>query len=320
MRVISAICVLALFSACNVNYDKTKSGVAYKVFSKNDKAPKLKVGEYAKFNIEFTIPEKDTLLNSTYGKLPGYTPIDTSARSQHSFMEVFTKCAVGDSGIAILSVDTLVKRGMIPQYDKTFGKGDRIMCKFRILSSFKNEEEINADYQKELELERGRQAKASEQEAKDLEKYLAGKGIKTQKTKGGTFVEIQSAGDTSLKAEPGKKVAIMYRGYLKSNNEVFDTNMDSSKGHPDPYPLVVGTGSVIPGWDEGLPYFGKGGKGRLYIPSNMAYGPQGRPGSIPPNSTLIFDIEVRDVQDAPDQAGHPMLQKLKREQEQQQGN
>ncbi len=79
--------------------------------------------------------------------------------------------------------------------------------------------------------------------------------------------------------------------------KVFDTNMDTSKHHTDPMEVVVGEGRVIQGWDEALPYFTKGSKGKTYIPSMLGYGMRGGGGDIPPYANLIFDIEVKDVKD-----------------------
>lgn len=274
-----------LFSACSVNYEKTKSGIAYKIF-KGKGGEKLKSGEYVKFNADIRIIERDTTLNTTAGRVPAYAMVDTSKRTEYSFMEIISKCSVGDSTVFILSVDSLIKRNMINPSDKSFKKGDRITCKIKILKAFKSEQEVEPDYKQESELEKAR-------EIKEVEKYLADKGIKAEKTKNGAFVEIQSAGD-ALKAEPGKEASVMYKGYLMTNKEVFDTNMDSTKGHTDPYKVQVGTGGVIPGWEEALPYFGKGGKGRIFVPAMLAYGMQARP-EIPAYSNLIFDIEVKDV-------------------------
>ena len=117
------------------------------------------------------------------------------------------------------------------------------------------------------------------------------------KTIGGAYVVIENAGDTALKADTGKLVSIKYKGYL-FNGTVFDTNIDSSKGHTDPIEVTVGQHRVISGWEEGLPYFGKGGKGKLLIPAMLAYGPQQQGPDIPGYSNLIFDIEIIDVKTA----------------------
>jgi FKBP-type peptidyl-prolyl cis-trans isomerase len=284
------VCVLAVaagLTACQMNYEKTKSGFTYKI-AKGKGGEKLKPGAFLKFNISYTIPEKnDTTLNSTFGKVPVYAPYDTSARSRYSFMEVLSQCNVGDSITFTLSVDTLKKMGAIQAYDKTFSRGGQILGKVKIIKQFASENDVMADYQNEMQLE-------TQREVATLEQQLKKEGVKVQKTKNGAFVEITEPGDASLKADSGKQAAVMYRGYLQSNKQVFDTNMDSSKGHTDPYVLTVGAGQAIRGWDEALPYFGKGGKGKVYIPPMLGYGPQGNQG-IPPFSTLVFDIEIKDV-------------------------
>ncbi|HRP92755.1 MAG TPA: FKBP-type peptidyl-prolyl cis-trans isomerase, partial [Ignavibacteriaceae bacterium] len=72
------------------------------------------------------------------------------------------------------------------------------------------------------------------------------------------------------------------------------TKFDSSVERDEPFTFVAGVGQVIPGWDEGVQLMKKGSKARLIVPSNLAYGDRDL-GKIPPNSTLIFDVEVLDV-------------------------
>jgi peptidylprolyl isomerase len=86
-----------------------------------------------------------------------------------------------------------------------------------------------------------------------------------------------------------KQVTVHYSGFLLDGNK-----FDSSVERDEPFTFVAGVGQVIPGWDEGVQLLKKGGKGRFIIPSNLAYGDRDL-GKIPPNSTLIFDVEVLDV-------------------------
>ena len=292
MLTIAALAMVV--ASCNTNYEKTKSGLTYKIFSGKGNGKTLQAGMFAKLNIEYRLSPKDTVLNSTYGKVPLFTAVDTSAKTAYSFMELLPKVKQGDSVIFNISVDSLKSKGAIPEYNEIFKRGDQIKCKMSILKTYTNENDIKADYEKEMASEKDR-------EVKEIKDYLAKNGIKAEQTKNGAFVQIDNAGEAP-KAEAGKVASIMYKGYFLTNtNKVFDTNMDTTKGHTDPINVPVGTGQVIPGWDEALPYFGKGGKGKIYVPAMLAYGPQGSQGAIPPYSNLIFDVEIKDVKDAPKQ-------------------
>lgn len=91
-------------------------------------------------------------------------------------------------------------------------------------------------------------------------------------------------------AKAGKKVSVYYEGRLKSNNKVFD----SAKGGAG-FKFKLGGGDVIKGWDVGVVGMKVGGKRRITIPPHMAYGQKGSPPVIPPNSTLVFDVELKHV-------------------------
>lgn len=93
-------------------------------------------------------------------------------------------------------------------------------------------------------------------------------------------------------AEAGRTVSVHYTGWLEADGTKFDSSLDRGS----PFSFTLGTGQVIPGWDEGLVGMRAGGKRRLIIPPELAYGEQGYPPSIPPNATLVFDIELLDVQ------------------------
>lgn len=84
----------------------------------------------------------------------------------------------------------------------------------------------------------------------------------------------------------GQRVSVDYTGTLQNG-----TKFDSSVGR-QPYEFVLGSGTVIKGWDEGIKNMKVGGKRKLIIPPSLGYGAQGRPPSIPGNSTLLFDVEL----------------------------
>lgn len=88
--------------------------------------------------------------------------------------------------------------------------------------------------------------------------------------------------------KPGDTVLVNYTGRFPSG-KVFDTSLAPGRG---PFELHLGRGEVIKGWDEGLSTMHVGGKRKLVIPPELAYGEHGYPGVIPPNSTLTFDVEL----------------------------
>lgn len=299
-KAIIALSTFITLAACHANYDKAPSGLIYKIFPGNGGA-KLATAKFVKLNIEYALTKngKDSILQTTFGKFPQFSPIDTTpARVAYSYMEIVPKCSVGDSVEFTISIDTLRGRNVnLPA--NIFPKGEFIKGKMKILNAYNTREEIMADVKKEQDLDISRQAKV-------MEDYLAKNNIKAQKTKNGAYVLVEQPG-TDPKADSGKQVFVKYRGYLLDGGTVFDTNMDSSKGHIDPYPVVIGEHHVVAGWEECLPYFGKGGKGKMFIPAGLGYGPQGNGPAIPPNASLGFDVEITDVKDAPPAQQNPMM-------------
>lgn len=112
---------------------------------------------------------------------------------------------------------------------------------------------------------------------------------KIQKLQGGLQVQDLKVG-SGAEAKPGKKIQVYYEGRLKSNNKVFD----STKSGPG-FKMTLGRGEVIKGWDLGLAGMKVGGKRRLVCPPQLAYGNKGNPPVIPQNSTLVFDVELKNV-------------------------
>jgi len=128
-------------------------------------------------------------------------------------------------------------------------------------------------------------AETKKQMDAELDKIAAG----FKKTDSGLRYQIIQKG-SGKKAVKGDNISVHYKGQLL-NGTVFD----SSYQRKQPIDFQVGIGQVIKGWDEGLQLMQVGDKARLVIPSELAYGSQGAGGVIPPNATLIFDVELMDV-------------------------
>jgi peptidylprolyl isomerase len=99
--------------------------------------------------------------------------------------------------------------------------------------------------------------------------------------------EVEGSGDSP---KPGQTVVVHYTGWLTNG-----TKFDSSRDRGAPFSFPIGRGKVIAGWDEGVATMKVGGRRKLTIPSNLAYGPRGVSGAIPPNATLVFDVELLEL-------------------------
>jgi FKBP-type peptidyl-prolyl cis-trans isomerase FkpA len=101
--------------------------------------------------------------------------------------------------------------------------------------------------------------------------------------------EVTKVG-TGAEAKAGQQVSVHYTGWLTNG-----TKFDSSKDRGQPFVFPLGGGRVIKGWDEGVQGMKVGGVRKLTIPANLGYGAQGAGGVIPPNATLVFEVELLDV-------------------------
>lgn len=299
------------------SYKKTKSGLVYQIIPGGGKDSLIKVGDIVKFH--FVRKLNDSLLYSSYGKMPSYIPLQDDPGMVYSPVEVLFLAKKGDSIVTIEMMDTLIKKGATQQLPPNVKKGDRITTYIKILEVFKSDSLARKDVDIELAKDKPRQDKElKERNAKEeaarkiqmqkdwdeikksgvieketalMQTYLAAKKIKAQKTDAGTFVVVKEKGN-GVPVIDGKYLSIKYTGKFPETDSVFESNI---------YTFKVGSGVVIRGWDDGLKLFNIGGKGVLYIPAYMAWGVNPGPGNKT-NQPVVFDVEVLSMADTEQEA------------------
>jgi peptidyl-prolyl cis-trans isomerase A (cyclophilin A) len=135
----------------------------------------------------------------------------------------------------------------------------------------------------------GNRQKKIEEAKKEAEAKMEELAAGFEKTESGLRYKMIQKG-SGKQAESGKTVSVHYEGSLETG-KVFDSSYPRKK----PIEFKLGQGQVIEGWDEGIALLQVGDKARFVIPSYLGYGPSGAGGVIPPNATLIFDVELMDV-------------------------
>ena len=309
------ISMLSFATACNnINYKKTKSGLLYKIFPSKGKSQTRKDGEIVKFH--YILKFNDSVMYTSYGKLPAYQRIQTMERPSYNLLEILPMMKKGDSAVTVQITDTLMKQGV--QLPPNAKKGDRIITTVRILDVFASDSTAMPDYKVEAKKDEPRRLKEQDEqmakmqkdqeeqqqkeiadleksgevakELKEIETYLKQKNITAQKTGRGTYVHIQQQG-TGPAAEPGKYVKVKYTGKHLATDSTFESGV---------YPFQLSKSPVIAGWNEGLQLFKQGGKGTLYIPGFLAYGKNPDPASpFKSFEALKFDVEILEVSDKP---------------------
>jgi FKBP-type peptidyl-prolyl cis-trans isomerase FkpA len=282
-QILSVICLVCLLSSCSDNFQKTKSGLLYKIIPGKGKGSAAKPGSVIKFHV--LVKQKDSVTYNSFGKVPAFAMVDSSARS-YDITELFPMLKVGDSAVVVQLIDSLVKlqAGQMPPGMK---KGDKITFYVKVLDIMNDINTAQASYENEMN-------KQKERDIREVEDYLKSKKINSVKTTAGAFVEILRKGEGPL-PDSGKQVFLKYTG-KNFKGEAFDSNVDPAFGHTDTFKIIIGQMGSIQGFEEGVRQLAKGGKARIYIPSMLGYGMQGAPPKIKPYEHLIFEVDLLDIQ------------------------
>ena len=310
-----------LFASCSKPFKKAEGGLQYKIIS-DGKGKTIKAGNFfeIQFDQVYSGAGKDSVLFDSRTVSNQIVTMD-SAQIPPVYFKIFAESRKGDSIIVKQLTDSLMKNGNTPPFMK---KGAFIVAHYKIVNVFETKESADSAYKIQMEQAKVKDSlKSIEQLKKDdvaIADYLAKNKIQAVKAPKGTYVEIinPGAGDVVTSANVLK---VYYTGRTLSGGPAFDSNTDTAFGHTELLPVNMGAlpgepGSVIAGWTDGLSLLKKGGKARLYIPSALAYGSQGRGAQIKPNESLIFDVEVVDVVSAAAAQAEEMDQRKKMEEAQ----
>lgn len=275
--------LLLLLSVACSNSKETPNGFKYTVHESGDGVlPKPQDVLVFDFIMK---DSKDSIWQSTFKEeMPGYvmiSPEDSLTKANEDGMiQMFRMLSKGDSVSASIPVKTFFNdmvRAPLPQgMDSTlnityFIRVNNIMTmdKFR-------------EFQAELMKKKTEKQKTVDADA--IKKYLTDNNIQAQSDSTGLFY-VMHANNGGAKPTAENCVTVKYTGKFLADGKVFDSNDGIS------FPLT----GVIQGWRLAIPMLGIGDSATFYIPSGLAYGPQGYPGAIPPNAILIFDVELQKI-------------------------
>ena len=296
--IFTALLAVVMLAGCGGgSFKKTKGGLLYKIIS-DDKGKKIANGKFFELQFgetKYTGNGKDTLLSDPANAMSQIVPLD-SLQLPPDYYAIFAQIRKGDSIIIRQSADSIIKtsQGNLPAFIK---KGGFIVSTFKVLDVLDTKEDAEKANIAIMERARTRDSvRALEQIKKDdkvIAEFLAKNKITATKTAMGVYVAIENPG-TGEKPTAGQQVSVKYTG-MNFEGTKFDSNVDTSFGHIDPYTFVIGQQGSIQGFEDAVKQLSKGGKLKAYIPSALAYGAQGSPPRIKANESLIFEIELLDV-------------------------
>ena len=285
-----AALTIAVTAKAQTAMQRTPEGAVYQIFTHNA-GERIKVNDVITFQfIQKT--DKDSVLFSTYAAgHPVQAQIQPS-KSVGDLMEIFPLLTVNDSAVVKVPTDSIFK-GHEDQRPPFFLKGSNLTFTLKI-EKVQSLNDAIAERNAALE-----KTKADEKTGAD--KYIAAHKLVLKTTPTGLRYIITKP-SARLKPLKGDTLLVNYAG-RSLDDKLFDSSIESvakqgglqQPGRTyEPIQVIVGTGGVIPGWDEGLLLLNEGSKATFVIPSNLAYGPQGS-GDIKPFSTLVFDVELVKV-------------------------
>lgn len=280
--------LLLLLTACGKEEKETPSGLKYTIIEAGDgETPKK--DEVLVFDYELK-DSKDSVWGETFSEgIPAATKIGDSTQiaQEDGMTQMFRMLSVGDSVKTEMRVNDFFNKVVgapaPPHVDTTLS----VSYTLKVQDIMTVDEYLKV---REEQLKK-REIKRFDQDTKDIGKYLSDQNLTALQDTSGLQYIIHNTGG-GKKPSLDDCVEVKYSGKFLKTGEVFD------QAEKVAFPL----NGVIAGWKLGIPMLGKGDSATFYIPSKLAYGPQGYPGAIPPDAILIFNVTLLDVKDEFDQA------------------
>jgi FKBP-type peptidyl-prolyl cis-trans isomerase len=289
-----------ILTSCQKTKVTEKDGIEYTYIKEGkEKAPN---GSFLLYNLKITTDTDSVIYSTADQPFPGYLMANDSMPTNNGMDEIFLGLRKGDSIQFQATARTIFGENFPPSM-----RGEDFVKVSLGAFEIMDQAAIEAFFNKTMEAEDKKKAERAvvllAEEAKTIEDYLNEKGLNGNKTASGLYYVIEREG-TGETTTPNTTMYVDYAGYLLDGT-LFDTSIpeiakaNNIFNQQRPYealPVNVGLGQVIPGWDEGLLLLKKGSKAKFIIPSPLGYGENGAGSSIPPNSILVFDVEVKNVQ------------------------
>jgi FKBP-type peptidyl-prolyl cis-trans isomerase len=280
MIALVAVAVLGISCSKYPGFKKDKDGLYYKFYVLNKKEIQPQIGDIVEMTYSFRIIDSVLVNNAPlYDRV--IEPIFTG-----DVYSAIRKMHLGDSATFIMNGDTFFHYF----YGQPFPfERKELYCDLKLINITPNEE------YEDMQAERARQYEAMIEEFRLSEDslindYIARNKITVKPTTNGLYL-VKNVNGKGKAVKDGAQVTVHYTGKLLDG-----TVFDSSVERGEPIELMVGTGQVIPGWEEALLLMKGGDKATALIPSKLAYGNRGAGYVIPPYTPLIFEMEVISVE------------------------
>lgn len=252
------------------------SGIYYRFFEMNPKGVVPKTGDILVLSMKILNRDNKLIDESAFYRMQLGKPM-----YKGDFYTALSLLQVGDSVCFRLDAAGFFEKNRKKSLPVEFKAGDPVFIHVRlknILSAVDLESEKESTYHTDFE-----------QEMNLLKDYIELTNTTVKPTSSGLYYIELKKGKGKM-AENGKSLAVHYTG-TTIDGKVFDSSLQRGK----PFSFVLGMGQVIKGWDEGFRFMKEGGEARFIIPSNLAYGKSGYANLILPYSTLVFEVELMEV-------------------------